>query len=174
MPDPNLVRINGTPYSWNSCAHFYQGLPYKGIVGVDYEETREVKIVRGAQQDGRPLGITAGVYEIKGLNWRLLRESAAALMADLTVFGAGSFGDAEFNYTLQCFEPPSLSLPPSLPSLPTTTVITGCRITRVAEKAEVGTDELVTEIGASALYLVRFFGGALPLQLWSSIRSLLP
>jgi hypothetical protein len=91
-------------------------------------------------------------------------------MADLTAFGAGSYGDAEFIYTMQLFEP---VVPPGVPSpIATTTSIVGCRVTGVDEKQEMGSDELVTEVSAQGLYLVRTVGG-LPLKLWSTLRTLL-
>lgn len=170
MPDPNLVRINGVPYAWQSCAHFFNGIPYKGITAATFKETREVKLVHAAQQDGTPLGITAGMYKVENTSFTLLRESAHALLADLTVFGAGSYGDASFLYTLQLFEPTVL---PNTPAIPSTTIVTGCRITGIEEKQELGTDELVTQIDVQALYIIRTFGG-LPLKLWSTIRTLLP
>lgn len=169
MSDPNYSRINGIPYSWMSCAHFFQGIPYKGLVASNFEESREVKIVHAGQQDGKPVGMTAGIYKVENVSFRLLRESALALMTDLTLLGLGSFGDAQFNYMLQVFEP-AAAIPPQLPS---TTLLTGCRITKVAEKQELGIDELVTEFTCAALYLVRL-NGPVPLQLWSALRSLLP
>lgn len=173
MPDPNITRINSVPYSWASCAHFFNGFPYKGLTGVTYKDTREVKVVHAAQQDGTPMGITSGIYKVENVSWTMLRDSANALLTDLTVFGLGSYGDAEFVYILQTFEPfiPSTSSP--TPRLPTNTIVAGCRITGVEEKQEVGTDELVTEITAQGLYIIRSIGGA-PLKLWSSVRTLLP
>lgn len=169
MPDLTFSRINGVPYSWNSCAHFFQGIPYKGIVGSTFKETREVKLVHAGQQDGTPLGITAGIYKVENVSFKLLREAAHNLMMDLTVMGLGSYGDAQFNYTLQLFEP-VLQIPPALPS---TTLITGCRVIGVEEKQELGVDELVTEFTVQAQFLIRTVGG-IPLKLWSTVRSLLP
>jgi hypothetical protein len=169
MPDPNITRVNRVPYSGNSCANFFNGLPYKGVRSTTFKETRELKLVHGAQQDGTPLGLTAGVYKIDNLSFTLLRDSAMGLLADLTLLGAGSYGDAEFMYMLQVFEPTLV------PALPIQTVITGCRITGVEETQELGpggAEELVTKFDAMALYLVRTYGGN-PLQLWSAVRSLL-
>ncbi len=166
MPDPNLFRLNRVPYSWTSCVHIFNGLPYKGITGVTFKETREVKLVHAAQQDGTPLGITSGVYKVENVSFTLLRDSAHALLADLTVFGLGSYGDAEFMYMLQLFEP---TLPPSIP---TSTIISGCRITGVEEKQEQGSDELVTELSVQAMFVVRSFAGV-PLKLYSQVRSLI-
>lgn len=164
MPDPNITRVNRVPYSWTSCSHFFAGLPYKGITGVTFKETREVKLVHAGQQDGVPLGITSGIYKVENLSFTLLRDSALGLMGDLTALGLGSYGDAEFTYTLQLFEP---ALP--VPSVPQTTLITGCRITGVEDKQELGSDELVTEFTCQALYLIRAPGFAL----FSVARSLL-
>ena len=168
MPDPNFARINGTPYSWHSQAHFFMGLPYKGILGVNWKQSREVKIVHAGQQDGTPLGTTAGLYKVESFGFRMLRSSALALKQDLAVLGLGSYGDAQFNYMCQLFEP-TLEIPPQLPA---TTLITGCRITGCEDKAELGVEELVTEFTCSAQLIVETVGG-FPLKLWSSIRTLL-
>lgn len=170
MPDLNLVsRVNGVPYSWNSVGHSFNLLPYKGILASNFKESREVKLVHAAQQDGTPLGITAGIYKVESTSFRMLRESASLLMVDLTALGLGSYGDASFTYTCQIFEP-TLQVPPALPI---TTTLVGCRITGVEEKQELGVDELVTEFTVQALLLIRTVGG-IPVTLWSQIRSLLP
>jgi hypothetical protein len=167
MPDPNITRVNQVPYSWVSCAHFFNGIPYKGITAVTFKETREVKLVHAAQQDGLPLGITSGIYKVENVSFTLLRDSAAGLMVDLAALGIDSFGDASFSYMLSVFEP---VFPPSAPI---TTLINGCRITGVEDKQEMGSDELVTEFTVQAMFVVRTIAGA-PVNLWSVQRSLLP
>lgn len=167
MSDPNITRVNNVPYSWTSCAHFFQGLPYKGITAVSFKETREVELVYAAQQDGRPIGMTSGIYKIENLSFTLLRDSALSLMADMAqLTGTTSFGDAEWTYLLQVFEPVTPG------SAPIQTFITGCRFTGVEDKQEQGSGKLVTEFTAQALYLIRSVGGN-PLQLWSQLRQLL-
>jgi hypothetical protein len=163
---PNITRVNRVPYSWTSCSHFFNGLPYKGLTAVSFKETREVKLVHAAQQDGTPLGITAGIYKVENLSFTFLRDSAAQLMSDLTDAGLGSFGDAEFTYVLSVFEPVTP------PSLPLQTVLTGIRITGVEDKHAMGADELVTEISAQAMFVMRTVAGK-PMNLWSTTRSLL-
>lgn len=166
MPDPNITRVNGTPYSWNSCGHFFNGIPYKGITKSNFKDSRKRVYVPNAQQDGTPQGITSGVYRVESLSWTLLRDSAQGLMLDLTAEGAGSFGDAQFPYMLQTFEPGNFN--------PSTTVISGCVIEDADETQEFGEDGpyLVTEITAKALFIIRDYTGT-PMQLWSLIRSLL-
>jgi hypothetical protein len=166
MPDPNLVRINRVPYSWTSCTHFFAGFPYKGIVASDFTDTREPVLVQDGQQDGVPIGMTSGLYKVDGVSFTLLRDSAAALLTDLTVLGLGSYGDAEFPYMLQLFEP-TVSL-----SLPQTTMISGCRIVKVQDTQEKGSEALVTKIDCMAISILRTIGGV-PLQLSSLTRKFL-
>jgi hypothetical protein len=109
------------------------------------------------------------MYKVESFTFRMLRESAQNLMVDLSLLGAGSFGDAEFTYACQLFEP-TFMIPPAVPSL---TMISGCRIIKVEDKNELGVDELVTEFTCQPLLLRRVVGGV-PTQLWSAIRTLLP
>jgi hypothetical protein len=123
-------------------------------------------LVNDAQQDGVPIGQTSGLYKVENVSFTLLRDSAAALMTDLTVLGLGSYGDAEFSYMLQLFEP-TISL-----SLPQTTIIRGCRITGIEDGQEKGSDALVTKFDITAIGVLRTIGGV-PLQLSSFTRQLL-
>lgn len=167
MPDPNLVqRVNGALYSWTSTAHFFTGIPYKGVTKVDFKQSRKRVYVPSAQQDGTPQGITSGVYRVESFSFTMLRDSADALKADLSEQGAGSYGDATFDYMLQLFEPVN--------DTPTTTVISGCAIEEDNETQEFAEDGgyLVTEFTCKALFILKTVDGA-PQQLWSALRSLL-
>lgn len=168
MPDPNLVtRVGGVPYSWTSTAHFFNGVPYKGVTKVSWKESRKRIYVPAAFQDGTPLGITSGVYRVDSLSFTLIRDSAHGLMADLTALGAGSYGDAQFDYLLQLFEPGI--------SIPIQTVIGGCVIEEVEsdqEFSEDGGPYLVSTFNCKALAVFKTFSGV-PMQLWSQVRQLL-
>jgi len=166
MPDPNIFRLNRTPYSWTSCSHFLNGFPYKGLTAASFKETREVEIVQDAEQSGVPVGITSGMYKIDSFQLTMLRDTALGFMQDLAVIGLGSYGDAEFSYLLQLFEP---TFGTAVPSQPQMTLISGCRITGVEDKQEKGSGALVTVFDVTALYLVR--QGAL--SLFSKTRQLL-
>lgn len=167
MADPNITRVNTVPYSWTSTAHFFAGFPYKGLTAVDYEDGRECEEVGDAHQSGVPIGITSGVYKVNNFKFTMLRDSAFALMQDLAALtGSNSYGDCKFNFIQQLFEP--INNVGEAPSAPQTTLITGCRITAVAEKAEYGSGKLVTEFTCKALFITR--GG---LTLWSQVRALL-
>jgi hypothetical protein len=164
MSDPNISRVNGVPYSWTSCSHFFAGLPYKGITDVTFKETREAEYVDAAQQDGVPVGITSGMYRVENISFTLLRDSALSLMQDLaSLTGTGSYGDAQFNYLLQLFEPVTPA------SQPQSTLITGCVITGVEDKQAKGSEALVTVFTCKARFLVRAPG----LTLFSQARALL-
>jgi hypothetical protein len=159
----DIVRVNRVPYSGGSCLNFFAGFPYKGVKEVKYKEKRAVKVVHDAQPDGRPVGITAGVYEIESLSFKLLRDSATALMVDLSTLGLGSYGDAEFAYMLQVYEPVN--------AVPIQTLITGIRITNVEEgHTQESPDELVTDFTAMGMWVTRVYNGS-ALTLWSQTRA---
>src|SRR4029077_1448191 len=167
MPDPNLVfRLNNVPFSFQSTSHFIDGAPYKGITKVSYKESRKRVYVPAAQQDGTPVGITAGVYRVESLSFTFLRDSwQVGAAIDLTALGAGSIGDAQFDYMLQLFEPGA--------SLPTQTLISGVVVEDIEEDQEFSEDGgpyLVTVVSCKAMFVLKTVGGV-PQQLWSLLRS---
>lgn len=168
MPDPNLVRINRVNYSWTSAAHFFNGFPYRGVQAVTFKDIREPVLVQDSQPDGVPIGMTSGLYKVDNVSFTLLRDSAFGLLTDLTALGLGSYGDAEFPYMLQLFEPTVIGAP----SLPQTTIISGCRIVGVDDAQEKGSEALVTKIDCMAISILRTVGGV-PLQLNSLVRAIL-
>lgn len=162
MPDPNLVRLNNTVYSWNSTRFTVNGDPYTGgLVAVEWAQKRERKLVHAGDPAGRPKGWTSGKYSVPTLKFKFLKDSGAALRAELALTGAGSYGDAEFVFTLQCIEP---VVPPNIPI-----ILTGnpCTITDVHEAREEGIDEIVEEWDVMCLNLLE--NG---LALWSLARLL--
>jgi hypothetical protein len=162
MPDPNLVRVNNTLYSWNSTRLTINGDPFTGgLVAVEHAQKRERKLVHGGSPNGTPKGWTSGKYSVPTLKMKFLKDSAAALKAELAVLGAGSYGDAEWLFTLACIEP---ILPPNLPIM-----LTGnpCVITDVHETREEGIEELVEEFDIMCLELLE--NGS---PLWSVVRSI--
>lgn len=167
MPGPlvDFVRVNNTRYSWTSCIHRVDSQRTKGIVAVDFEQKRERKIVYAAQQNGVPLGWTAGKYSVPSFTMRFLREWANSFTDYLTTGGLinpgnGSFGDAEWSYTLQVVEP-------VVGAVPITTVCTPCAVIGVKEAQEEGVDELVTEFEIACLTITE--NGK---RLYSAVREL--
>lgn len=161
MPDPNLVRVNNTIYSSTSTVMNIDGEPWTGFKSIDYEQKRTRKVVHAGRQDGRPVGWTAGKYEGPTLKLKFLKDSASALKVDLAAQGAGSFGDHEFTFLLQCVEP-------VIGLLPITLVGNPCVIIGEHESREEGSDEIVTEFDVACLNLIE--NG---LALWSYARAAL-
>lgn len=159
MPDPNLVRINNTVYSWSSTRLVINGDPWEGLKAVEYEQKRERKLVHAVDPAGRPKGWTSGKYSVPTLKLKFLKDSAAALKTELAAIGAGSYGDAEWTMILQCTEP---VLPPNLPI---TLTANPCTIIGARESREEGVDELVEEFDVMCLNLLE--NG---LAMWSSAR----
>lgn len=160
----DLVRINNTILSGNSCRFLILGAPFEGIQALDYEQTRERKKVWGARKNGRPIGRTAGKYEVKSVTMTMLRDSYDVLTTLLTPLGLGSYGDAEFPMIAQYFEP----VPPLVgTTMPINVLFESCVIVGEKEGYAEGIDELVTEVTLDCMSIVK--NGKL---LASVIRSL--
>lgn len=163
--DPNTIRINNTIYSWLSTRFLIGPLPYVGIRAVDYEVTRERKKVRAARQDGTPLGWTAGVYDVKSLKLKMLKDTAAAFRTDCATIlgGLGSVGDAEFPIGVQTVE----QAVQALGMLPLTLTFSPCTVVCERESREEGNDEILVEFDLACLQCEE--NG---LGLWSLQRSI--
>lgn len=143
----DVIRVNNTIYSWNSTAFKLDAIPYNGVLGLDYEQKRERKVVHAMKRDGRPLGKTAGKYTVPTCSLRVLRDTWDKISTYLTAKGLGSYGDAEFVIIFQCIEP--------VPgATPLTVIMTGCTIDGVKSVNQEGVDELVTELEIGCLSIV--------------------
>lgn len=144
---PDIVRVNNTIYSWNSCLQKIDNSPFIGIVDTAYEQKRERKIVYAGRKDGRPLGWTAGKYSAPTFTIKMLKDSAEAFTDYLTTQGNGSYGDAEWGYLLQIAEPVKGSRPLTI-SAPI------CVVVGKKDGAAEGIDELVTEFEIATLFFI--------------------
>jgi hypothetical protein len=156
----DIVRVNSTILSWNSCIFKVDGIPYNGILEFNYEQKRERKVVHAARRDGRPLGKTAGKYSVPSCTLKMLRDSADKLTTYLTAKGLGSYGDAEFLFFVQYFEP-------VIGAVPITVVCEGCTVDGKKDPNAEGVDELATEFEIGVLQLTEN-----QKRLWSVIRSI--
>lgn len=142
----DILRVNNTILSWNSCSFKFDGIPFNGILGFDYEQKRERKVVHGGRKDGRPLGKTAGKYTVPTCVMTMLRDSYDKFTTYLSAKGLGSYGDAEFVFVLQYVEPGQP---------PITVVGRGCTIDGEKEVNQEGIDELVTEVTIGCLEIIK-------------------
>lgn len=144
----DIIRVNSTILSWNSFSLKIDGIPYNGITGFDYEQKRERPVVYAARRDGVALGKPAGKYSVPTCTLTMLRDSADKLTTQLTAKGLGSYGDAEFTFIAQYFEP--------VPgSVPITVVGTGCTIDGEKDTNQEGTDASLTEFTIGCLRLLK-------------------
>lgn len=134
-----MFRLNGTRYSWTSCAHSYDGIPFgEGMLAVDYTQTRDRKVVYGSRKSGKNIGTTSGKYATSG-SIKMLKETWLQLQIYLTAKGLGSYGDASFTIIVQIAE-----LSPG--AIPIVVTLSGCQVKEVKDSFAEGIDELVTEI----------------------------
>lgn len=166
----DILRVNDSIYSWTSCRFVIIPLvagvptapiPFEGLTAVKYEDAIEMKLVHGMRRNGRPLGTTQGKY-VPGLcSISILRDSVDILQTLLSAFGFGSLGDARFHASLTVSEPTVGPLP-----APIVTMLETCRITKLTDDQQEGTEELITVAELQPLSVTR--GGK---RLWSVQRS---
>ena len=162
----DVVRVNATTWSWQSCIFKVDGQGTEGVVAIDYEDKLDTRTVYSNQQDGGPLGMSQGRYQIASFPLAMLRDSALALKNYLatkaTASASGSYGQAVFTLTLQLAELDSAN------GVPTTVVFSSCRI--VGEKAshEEGTDAAITEYQVACLLILQDGN-----TLWNALPPLL-
>lgn len=143
----DILRVNGIQVSWHETSFRINGLPYYGILALDYEQKRERKIVYGSKRNGLPLGRTAGKVSFTA-SMKMLRASADQLTTMLTPLGAGSYGDANFIISVQYIIP---VLPGNPPQPPITVILTDCTIDDKKDSNAEGVDEAVSEIELGVL-----------------------
>jgi len=145
----DLIRVGSTLYGFNSESFKFDGVPYQGIQGVSSSEKRTRKLVRAAKRSGTPMGRTSGVYEPGMITIKMLKDSAQVLLTQLALKGLGSFGDTEFTFTAQVWEP---AIGPITPIL---FLATGCTLDELKDDAQEGPDETTTELSIQPLMILR-------------------
>lgn len=156
------VRINGVEYSWTSVDLKIGGVPYDGILSIDFGQSRKRAAVYGARKDGRKLGRTAGKYETPGLTIRMLTRTFDILTTILTPLGLGSYGDAEVPIFLQYVESPTAGL------TPVTITFSKCAIDEEKESLAEGIEASAVDVTFDFTEMRR--NGK---QLWSLARSVM-
>lgn len=134
----DLIRVNGTPYSWNSCSFTIDGAPYVGVTSMEFGQKRERSTVYGSRRDGTPLGKTTGKYSVPNVTMTMLRDSYDALTTQLTAKGLGSYGDAEFTIVVKIFEPGV--------NIPSVYVLSRCTIEEEKHGNTEGVEALTTDV----------------------------
>jgi hypothetical protein len=137
----DVVRLNNQQFSWNSTITRIAGIPWPGVVAIDWSEKLDVETVYSQTQDGTPQGATAGQYEVDGFTMRMLTDSADKLTDMISAIPpfVGSYGRTEFPIVCSASEP---LLPGGFPIVMTAGV---CRIVGKKQVREKGIAALVTE-----------------------------
>jgi hypothetical protein len=158
---PDVIRVNNTTYSWTSCVATIDAQPYRGILAVNFKQKRERKKVYGMRRDGTPLARTSGKYGVESFTLKMLADSYDSLTDYLTAIGLGSYGDAEWTFGLQLFEP-QLGL-----IKPINMFAENCTIVGEEDTHEEGVDEAVVSVDVDVMRITKNAK-----RLWSFVRSL--
>lgn len=138
------TRINDILYSWSSVVIKIDGIAYAGVSKVNYGDSRERAYGYGQGKNYGPQGQTGGKYTPDPVQLTLRLDSARLFLKALAAKGAGSFGDASFDISVQYIETAS-----SL--VPVNDLIIGCRLSKVANAAEEKPDAATQDFEATCL-----------------------
>jgi hypothetical protein len=121
MPSPEVLRVGGRQYNWNSCITRVDGSLWQGFTGLDWGEKLDVETVYSQTQNGVPLGDTGGQYAVESLTIKMLTEYWEQLKLYLAnqapgINGErgpiGSYGQTKFALQFTVYEP---TLPGAFP-----------------------------------------------------------
>jgi hypothetical protein len=141
----DVVRINSTILSWNSCSFKFDSIPYIGILSFQYEHSLERTPVQGSKRDEPPLGFTSGKYSVASMSLKMLRDSWDTLQTQLAVKGLGSYGKAVFTFIAQYIE---------TSQLPITVACVGCQIKAVKVDHDEGIGAATVELDLHCVEIV--------------------
>lgn len=147
----DFLRWNGNVISAKSCAFTLGGVPYVGIVALDYEDQLDAELVHGANKDGAPIGYTSGEYSVSSFNFSVLKDvwlvrmlpQLAALSA--LALSPGSYGGGRFPFVAQYQEGPLVGVD----------TLMGGRVVGTKDAYQQGTGKLIVEVKCMALTLMR-------------------
>jgi hypothetical protein len=134
---PEILRVGGKQYNWNSSISRVDGQPWRGITSIDWSQKLDVETVYAQTQDGVPLGDTGGQYSVDSFTIKMLREYWEQLKLYLATLAPGvplgsrglpgSWGQTKFTFQMSVSEPLEIgALPIQLDASP-------CRV--IGEKA---------------------------------------
>jgi hypothetical protein len=147
----DLVRWNNNVISAKSCAFTLAGVPYVGIVALDYADKLDAELVHGNNKDGSPIGYTSGEYSVDGFTFQVLKDVwIAKMLPQLAALSAamlapGSYGGARFPWIAQYQEGPLVGVD----------TLTGARVVGTKDTYAQGTGKLVVEVTCMAMTLMR-------------------
>lgn len=147
----DIVRWNNMVLSAKSCTFSVAGVPYVGILAVDYEDQLDAELVHGANKDGSPIGYTSGEYSITSFTMQVLKDVwIARMQPQLALMSAamgapGSYGGAVFPFAGQYQEGPLVGID----------LINGCRVTKVKDSYAQGAGKLAVDLSLMALTIRR-------------------
>lgn len=148
---PEILRVGGKQYNWNSSLSRFDGQPYRGVKSVDWSQKLDVETVYSQTQDGVPLGPTGGQYSVDSFTIKILWEYWEQLKLYLATVAPGvppgnrglpgTYGETTFIFQMSVTEPLQIG------ALPIALNASECRVVSEKETTEEGSAALVAEVG---------------------------
>ena len=147
---PEILRVGGRQYNWNSSLTRIDGAIWQGLTSVDWSQKLDVETVYSQTQDGVPLGDTGGQFSVESITIKMLWEYAERLKQYLAFTAPGSNGErgAIGTYGLTKFTFQMSVTEPLIPgAFPIQLDAGPCRLITEKNTTEQGTGKLELEMG---------------------------
>lgn len=143
----DFIRVNGNLFSWGSTILKIAGIPYTGITGITFGDTRERAFGHGMGAHQAPRGRSRGKYTAKNTKLTCHVDTANEILKAMTLLSGGfSYGNPSVPIILQLVE---------TDLLPSTTTLDRCCIVDVGGEYSEGPDVLVMDIEWSVMTIAR-------------------
>jgi hypothetical protein len=133
-PLPVFPLINGNRFDFTSIEIMINGVPYRGVKAIDYEDQLDPKKSYGTS--ARPLGRNRGPYDASG-SLEIFREDWNSIAPVLAALGNGGIGEANFLVIAHYadFGAPTI-----------TDTLIGCRVKKITNSHAQGASELTVKL----------------------------
>lgn len=142
-PLPTFPLINGNRYDFTSLECMVNGVPYRGLKSLDYEDGLDPKKSYGTS--AQPLGRNRGVYDASG-SAEFYREDWNVIAPLLAALGNGGLGEANFLIVAQYGDFGAQNV---------TDQLIGCRIKKVSNSHAQGASELTVKVELDIMSILR-------------------
>jgi hypothetical protein len=143
----DYLRVNGNLFSWGSSIVKIASVPYSGITGITFGDSRERAFGHGMGAHQAPRGRSRGKYTADNCKITAHVDTVNAILQAMTLLSGGfSYGNPSVPIIIQLVE---------TDLVPSTTTLDRCCIVKVGGEYSEGPDVLVQDIEWSVMTIAR-------------------
>lgn len=144
----DLLRINGSVYSWGSMRVLLGGVPYIGITAISYSDKRERQKAYGMAPHQGPIGSTRGKYTAENAKLTVFAHTARDIQAQLATLSLNqlSTGNTRIPIVIQKIEADLLV---------DMATLNGCALSGISDEYAEGPDAMMVDLEFDVMAIYR-------------------